>query len=145
MEEERLCRCVAEMTGANGDKQAEPVMNRILLQFHRFIDDARKSPQNLQTLYNTLQAPPYGLPGGIIPVLLAVALMEQKLDGVLRVAAVEQVICGKTLDNADKEPANYELYIENFCIHRNIRRNLPVFLTLTGKNWTKPAGLRGRS
>ena len=57
MEEERLCRCVAEMTGANGDKQAEPVMNRILLQFHRFIDDARKSPQNLQTLYNTLQAP----------------------------------------------------------------------------------------
>lgn len=117
MEEERLCRCVAEMTGANGDKQAEPVMNRILLQFHRFIDDARKSPQNLQTLYNTLQAPPYGLPGGIIPVLLAVALMEQKLDGVLRVAAVEQVICGKTLDNADKEPANYELYIENVFLH----------------------------
>ena len=32
-----------------------------------------------------------------------------------------------------------------FCIHRNIRRNLPVFLTLTGKNWTKPVGLRGRS
>lgn len=117
MEEERLCRCVAEMTGVNGDKQAEPVMNRILLQFHRFIDDARKSPQNLQTLYNTLQAPPYGLPGGIIPVLLAVALMEQKLDGVLRVAAVEQVICGKTLDNADKEPANYELYIENVFLH----------------------------
>lgn len=117
MEEERLCRCVAEITGANGDKQAEPVMNRILLQFHRFIDDARKSPQNLQTLYNTLQAPPYGLPGGIIPVLLAVALMEQKLDGVLRVAAVEQVICGKTLDNADKEPANYELYIENVFLH----------------------------
>ena len=51
MEEERLCRCVAEMTGANGDKQAEPVMNRILLQFHRFIDDARKSPQNLQTIH----------------------------------------------------------------------------------------------
>lgn len=117
MEEECLCRCVAEMTGANGDKQAEPAMRRILLQLHRFIDDAQKSPQNLQTLYNTLQAPPYGLPGGIIPLLLAVALMEQELDGVLRVAAVEQVICGKTLDNADKEPENYELYIENVFLH----------------------------
>lgn len=60
--------------------------------------------------------------------------MEQKLDGVLRVAAVEQVICGKTLDNADKEPANYELYIENVFLHPQISRNLPVFLTLTGKN-----------
>jgi len=81
-------------------------------EIERFVRQAQKEPQPFSKLLHTLQAPPYGLRLGILPLLIAAAMRNHlRVTTVRRGKKVVIPLTGATFTDLSRHPERYTLEV----------------------------------
>ena len=90
----------------------EPRMRNVLNFIEAFTAKSEQQKQPLSALYDSLMAPPYGLRRGVIPILIAYALKEDRDHVTLFNHNQELPFDGETLSALDERAEDYELMVD---------------------------------
>lgn len=112
-----IYRAVMMRTGI-ADGQAMPEVNEVFARIHEFVKHAAQERQSFAILYQILQGEPYGVRRGVIPIFLAKVFAELMDMPVIYTNGKELSLDCNVLNNINRNPAEYELYVEVATIQK---------------------------
>lgn len=111
-------------TGLDGATEIrDPGMRAVLEKIENFIKSCEQERQDFSELYKCLQAPPFGIRKGILPLLIAYVLRKYKEYAVFYFNSKEIELSSAILSNINDMPENYELLIEQGTAEREAYMN----------------------